>query len=148
MARRWHLCATDRQSTGQERSECLAVGDGGEESPLGALVAEATGAGYRVGAGRAPFHGYYYHILTGQGPEAPGGELSYVVNGKMIGGFGLWPIRPNMEIRSDDIHRQSRWFGFSERPRTEYNRTRQAHDTLQPRSVLEESRRKRRPAVT
>jgi hypothetical protein len=64
-------------------------GDGGEESPLGALVAEATGAGYRVGAGRAPFHGYYYHILTGQGPEAPGGELSYVVNGKMIGGFGL-----------------------------------------------------------
>src|SRR5262249_49132956 len=63
--------------------------EGSEASPLGALVAEATGAGYRVGGGGAPFHGYYYKILTKQGADAPGGALDYVVKGKMIGGFGL-----------------------------------------------------------
>ncbi len=62
---------------------------GEEESPLGALVAEATSQGYRVGGERAPFHGYYYKVLTKQGPKAPGGDLDYVVSGKMIGGFGL-----------------------------------------------------------
>ena len=61
----------------------------GDESPLGELVAEATQQGYRVGEGRAPFHGYYFKILTRQGPDAAGGAVDYVVNGKMIGGFGL-----------------------------------------------------------
>lgn len=62
---------------------------GEEESPLGELVAEATARGYKVGGGRAPYHGYYYKILTKQGPAAPGGELDYVAHGKMIGGFAL-----------------------------------------------------------
>lgn len=62
---------------------------GEEESPLGALVAVATAEGYKVGGARAPFHGYYYKILTRQGSNAPGGALDYVVNGKMIGGFAL-----------------------------------------------------------
>jgi hypothetical protein len=68
---------------------------GEEESPLGDLMAEATSEGYRPRGGgeRTPYHGYYYKILTRQGPAAPGGVLDYVVNGKMIGGFGLvaWP---------------------------------------------------------
>ena len=61
-------------------------------SPLGDAVAEATLRGYRVGSG-APYRGYYYKILTRQGPKAPGGTLDYIVNGKMIGGFALiaWP---------------------------------------------------------
>jgi len=62
---------------------------GEEPSPLGELIAEATKQGYRVGVGRTPFHGYYFKILTEQGPAAAGGELDYVVNGKMIGGFAL-----------------------------------------------------------
>jgi hypothetical protein len=62
---------------------------GEEESPLGELVAQATTQGYRVGAERTPFHGYYFKVLTKQGPAAPGGELDYIVRGKMIGGFGL-----------------------------------------------------------
>jgi hypothetical protein len=33
-----------------------------------------------------PYHGYYFQILTQQGPNAP---LSYVAKGKMIGGFAL-----------------------------------------------------------
>jgi hypothetical protein len=62
---------------------------GEEESPLGDLFAEASQEGYHVGGGRAPYHGYYYKILTRQGPNAPGGAVDYVVNGQMIGGYGL-----------------------------------------------------------
>jgi hypothetical protein len=40
-----------------------------------------------------PYHGYYFHILKAQGPDAPGGPVDYVIKGKMIGGFALvaWP---------------------------------------------------------
>ena len=62
---------------------------GEEASPLGELVAQATRQGYRIGGGRTPFHGYYFKILTKQGAAAPGGEMDYVVNGKMMGGFAL-----------------------------------------------------------
>jgi hypothetical protein len=62
---------------------------GEEESPLGEFIAAATAEGYRAGERPIPYHGYYYKILTRQGPSAPGGPLSYVVRGKMIGGFGL-----------------------------------------------------------
>jgi hypothetical protein len=68
---------------------------GEEESPLGELAAVASSEGYKARAGgeRSPFHGYYYKILTRQGPAAQGGVLDYVVKGKMIGGFALvaWP---------------------------------------------------------
>ena len=45
--------------------------------------------GYRLAGGRAPFHGYYYKILTRQGPNAKGGAMDYIVRGRMIGGFAL-----------------------------------------------------------
>jgi hypothetical protein len=60
-----------------------------EESPLGELAASAAAEGYRVGQQRAPYHGYYYKILTRQGPNASGGALDYIARGKMIGGFAL-----------------------------------------------------------
>jgi len=62
---------------------------GEEQSPLGELFADASREGYRTGQGRSPYHGYYYKILTKQGPAAPGGAADYVVDGKMIGGFAL-----------------------------------------------------------
>jgi Protein of unknown function (DUF2950) len=62
---------------------------GEEDSPLGELFATASRQGYRADQGRSPYRGYYYKILTRQGPAAPGGAADYVVNGKMIGGFGL-----------------------------------------------------------
>jgi hypothetical protein len=61
----------------------------GDESPLGELVAEASADGYELNEEPQPYHGYYYRMLTKQGPNAPGGTLNYVVNGKMIGGFAL-----------------------------------------------------------
>jgi len=42
-----------------------------------------------ISGGRTPYRGYYFNILTKQGAAAPGGELEYVVRGKMIGGFAL-----------------------------------------------------------
>lgn len=61
--------------------------EGDDESPIGPLMANARSEGY--GAGDAPFHGYYYRILKGQGPAAKGGAYDYVVKGHMIAGFGL-----------------------------------------------------------
>ena len=61
----------------------------GDESPLGPLVARASAEGYKVEGNGAPYHGYYFRVLKGQGLDAPGGALSYVVKGKMIGGFAL-----------------------------------------------------------
>jgi hypothetical protein len=33
--------------------------------------------------------GYRFKILTRQGANAPGGAYSYVINGRMIAGFGM-----------------------------------------------------------
>ena len=60
-----------------------------DDSPLGELAARAAAEGYRVGQQRAPYHGYYYKVLTRQGPNAAGGALDYIVRGRMIGGFAL-----------------------------------------------------------
>ena len=65
-------------------------------SPLGPLVAAATAEGYHHGesdAAPAPYHGYFFRILTAQGPHAPGGAREYVKDGQMTGGFALvaWP---------------------------------------------------------
>jgi DUF2950 family protein len=63
--------------------------DDSDPSPLGELAAEASREGYKVDGQGAPYHGYYFRILRGQGSNAPGGALDYVVKGKMIGGYGL-----------------------------------------------------------
>jgi hypothetical protein len=71
---------------------------GEPDSPLGELVAGAKAEGYSgakaSGDVSAPFHGYYYRILTAQGENAPGGAIDLVVQGHMIGGFGVvaWPV--------------------------------------------------------
>jgi hypothetical protein len=76
-------------------------------SPLGKLIAAAQAEGYgprasKTGAAgkgdadkeapqidHAPYHGYYFKILTRQGPHAPGGKYSYIINGNMIAGYAL-----------------------------------------------------------
>lgn len=59
------------------------------KSPLGEAFATATIQGYRPGVQQIPYHGYYYKVLTAQGPNAPGGAINYLVKGNLIGGFGL-----------------------------------------------------------
>ena len=61
------------------------------QSPIGPLVAAAVAEGYAKGQGGppTPYRGYFFHILTRQGKNAPGGAKSYVVNGKMTEGFAF-----------------------------------------------------------
>ena len=63
-------------------------------SPLGELVAQARIEGYKkektvFKEQPVPFHGYYFKILTKQGEHASGGKYDYIINGNMVGGFGL-----------------------------------------------------------
>ena len=66
--------------------------DGAESANL-APKSFADAAVLQQGITPAPYHGYFYHILTSQGPDALEGEMDYVVDGDMIGGFALvaWP---------------------------------------------------------
>jgi len=73
---------------------------GDELSPLGPLIAQAHVEGYHQTAKmlndeQAPYHGYYFKILTSQGKHALGGAYDYVINGHMIAGFALiaWPAQ-------------------------------------------------------
>jgi hypothetical protein len=64
------------------------------ESPLGPFLAQAATEGYiKKDDKPVPYFGYYFKILKEQGPDAPGGTYSYVINGHMVAGFALvaWP---------------------------------------------------------
>jgi hypothetical protein len=61
--------------------------DGTLEGPIAQGVAKALEQGY-TNRGQ-PYHGYFFQILKGQGPAAPLGQMDFVVNGAMIGGFAL-----------------------------------------------------------
>ncbi|MBX3379597.1 MAG: DUF2950 domain-containing protein [Phycisphaeraceae bacterium] len=64
---------------------------GEAQSPLGDLAAQASAEGYRRSADGQPhpYHGYFYRILTEQGRYAPGGQQSYLENGRMTRGFAV-----------------------------------------------------------
>jgi Protein of unknown function (DUF2950) len=75
---------------GQKNGLYWPTKEGEPDSPLGLLVASASGEGYKKNEGKQmPYHGYYYHVLKSQGPSAAGGAMSYIINGKMSGGFAL-----------------------------------------------------------
>jgi hypothetical protein len=69
------------------------VSDDEPASPAGPAVAAAAEEGYRRGAGRTPYHGYYYRMLYAQGPNAKGGAHDYFKDGLLTQGFALvaWP---------------------------------------------------------
>jgi Protein of unknown function (DUF2950) len=61
--------------------------DGTWGGPIGENIARAIAEGYT--SKEVPYHGYFFKILKGQGPDAPLGEMNYVLKGVMIGGFAL-----------------------------------------------------------
>ncbi len=72
--------------------------EGEPRSPGGSGFAVASAqrdAKAKAGGAPAPFHGYFYRILTSQGKHARGGALNYIVQGNMIGGAALlaYPAR-------------------------------------------------------
>jgi len=62
--------------------------DGTTGGPIGEPIARAIEEGYSPGK-TSGYHGYYFKVLRGQGPAARLGQLDYVVEGVMIGGFAL-----------------------------------------------------------
>jgi hypothetical protein len=62
--------------------------DGTWGGPVGEEIAKALQEGYSAQGGK-PYHGYYFKVLTKQGPDAPLGEMDFVIGGAMIGGFAL-----------------------------------------------------------
>ena len=61
--------------------------DGTWAGPVGEGIAKALEQGYSNKA--QPYHGYYFKVLKAQGPAAPMGQMDFVVEGAMIGGFAL-----------------------------------------------------------
>jgi hypothetical protein len=76
---------------------------GTPRSPIGPLVASAVADGYTLANKSAltPYRGYYFHMLTRQGKNAPGGAKSYVVNGRMTEGFAF--VAYPAEYRSSGV---------------------------------------------
>ena len=63
---------------------------GKPKSPIGPLLAYASEQGLKANASlHKPFHGYYFGVLTTQGPYADGGLRDYSRNGIMNRGFGF-----------------------------------------------------------
>ena len=88
---------------GQHNGLYWKAADGEPQSPIGPLVASAVAQGYAKNQQGAPtpYRGYYFHILTRQGKNAPGGAKNYVVNGKMTEGFAF--VAYPAEYRSSGV---------------------------------------------
>jgi hypothetical protein len=115
-----------------------------DPSPLGVLVAQARAEGYGAGTAagaaqvkpakessagaagangqsHAPYHGYYFKILTRQGAHAPGGAFSYLINGHMIAGFAMvaYPDKwGNSGVMTFIVNTQGRVYEKNLGPRT------------------------------
>jgi Protein of unknown function (DUF2950) len=72
--------------------------DGTWGGPIGENIAKAIAQGYSGKVDAEPYHGYFFKILKGQGPAAPLGQLDYVVEGAMIGGFALVAAPAEYEV--------------------------------------------------
>jgi hypothetical protein len=88
---------------GQRNGLYWKAGDGEIESPIGPLVASAASAPFAKtrDVEPNPYRGYYFHILTLQGKDAPDGTKSYIVNGKMTRGFAF--VAYPAEYRSSGV---------------------------------------------
>jgi hypothetical protein len=75
--------------TGRRNGLYWPIGAGETPSPAGPLLAKASAENYAISGKPTPYRGYYYRLLMGQGPAAPGGAKSYLVDGGLVGGFGL-----------------------------------------------------------
>jgi len=70
--------------------------DGSWGGPVGEGIAKALTQGYSSKA--EPYHGYYFKILKGQGPDAPLGIMDFMVKGVMIGGFALVAVPADYRV--------------------------------------------------
>jgi len=70
--------------------------DGTLGGPIAERIATALEEGYTSRA--EPYHGYYFKVLKGQGPAAPLGQMDFIIEGAMIGGFALVAAPAEYEV--------------------------------------------------
>ena len=72
------------------------------DSPINPLIAYARGKEPSSPVENpVPFNGYFFRILSSQGPDAPGGAKNYIVDGKMTAGFAF--VAYPVEYRSSGV---------------------------------------------
>jgi DUF2950 family protein len=71
--------------------------DGSSGGPISEAVARAIEEGYSPNQ-PSGYHGYVFKVLKGQGPAARLGQLDYVIDGVMIGGFALVAVPAEYRI--------------------------------------------------
>ncbi len=81
---------------GKQDGLAWQTSDGAWAGPVGEAVAGAIAEGYSDR--QLPYHGYYFKVLKGQGPDAPLGEMDFLVKGFMIGGFALVAAPAEYEV--------------------------------------------------
>ena len=74
-------------TSGKRDGLAWQAADGSWKGPVGEGIARAIAEGYSDRS--EPYHGYYFKVLKGQGPAAPLGQMDFVIEGVMIGGFAL-----------------------------------------------------------
>jgi Protein of unknown function (DUF2950) len=85
-----HYAQSFLSEEGKQNGLYWKTNDNEAPSPIGPQLVSATNEGYKLQRGKqTPFHGYYYRILTKQGPGAKGGARDYVVDGKLTKGFAF-----------------------------------------------------------
>ncbi|MDW4497229.1 DUF2950 family protein [Sulfitobacter sp. D35] len=75
----WHIISSPDEKDGLYWPE--------EDSPLGDIFARAAAVGYEIDGEEQdpePFYGYLFHVFNSQGPNAPGGEMDYIINGNQV----------------------------------------------------------------
>jgi hypothetical protein len=116
---------------------------GGPESPIGDAVARAIAQGYSADKSPQPYHGYYFKVLTAQGPSAPLGEMDFMVRGHMIGGFALiaWP-RTVPQQRREDVHGRQRRSRLRAGSRPRHGQARVGHHEVRSGQGLDDYERR------
>jgi hypothetical protein len=88
---------------GKQNGLYWKAAEGEPQSPIGPLVAAAVTEGYvhEKNGVPTPYRGYFFHVLTVQGKDAPGGAKSYLAGGKMTNGFAF--VAYPAEYRSSGV---------------------------------------------
>jgi hypothetical protein len=85
-----HYASQFLSNEGKHNGLYWKTSDNEDPSPIGPAIVAAAGKGYNFQQGQqAPFHGYYYRILTKQGSAAKGGARDYMVGGLLTKGFAF-----------------------------------------------------------
>ncbi|WP_134681757.1 DUF2950 domain-containing protein [Paracoccus ravus] len=87
------FAASILSAPGQKDGLYWPAAAGEDPAPFDESLARASFTGFSDDAGEdrepEPYEGYYFRILQGQGPAAPGGSYDYMIGGNMVASHAL-----------------------------------------------------------